>query len=116
MVRDGTEPPAGGTKRGWRHLVHERDTDPYGYVALDGNYYWVPGTSRDGLKVLQYADRVKLYRGADAEGERAQGAVAGGVAVGPDHDRARHHVAVLRQDLVADAAGKRITFALQSKH
>lgn len=42
--------------------VHERGTDQYGYAAFAGNYYWVPGTKRDDLKVLEYADRVKLYK------------------------------------------------------
>ena len=42
--------------------------------------------------------------GAHAEGEGAQGAVAGGVAVGAHHHVAGPDVAVLGQDLVADAA------------
>jgi transposase len=41
---------------------HERGTDQYGYVAFDGNYYWVPGTDRDDLKVLEYDQRIKLYK------------------------------------------------------
>ena len=45
--------------------VHERGTDQYGYVAFEGNYYWVPGTKRDDLKVLEYADRLKLYKGGE---------------------------------------------------
>jgi transposase len=44
------------------YLVHERETDQYGYVALGGNYFWVPGDARDCLRVLEYPDRVKLYR------------------------------------------------------
>ena len=44
------------------YLVHERDTDQYGYAAFDGNYYWVPGTGREALQVLEYAERIKLYR------------------------------------------------------
>ncbi len=44
------------------YLVHERDTDQYGYAAFEGNYYWVPGTRREALQVLEYADRLKLYR------------------------------------------------------
>ena len=44
------------------YLVHERDTDQYGYAALDGNYYWVPGTSREEVNVFQYADRLKIYQ------------------------------------------------------
>ena len=42
--------------------VHERTTDPYGYAAFDGNYYWVPGTKRYEVKLLQYSDRLKIYR------------------------------------------------------
>lgn len=39
---------------------HERGTDQYGYVALHGNYYWVPGSKRDEVKVFEYADRLKI--------------------------------------------------------
>jgi transposase len=45
--------------------VHERGTDQYGYAAFAGNYYWVPGTKREDLKVLEYADRLKLYKGGE---------------------------------------------------
>src|SRR5258708_23213143 len=44
------------------YLVHERDTDQYGYAAFDGNYYWVPGTSRGEVNVFEYADRLKIYQ------------------------------------------------------
>jgi len=44
------------------YLSHQRGTDQYGYVAFAGNYYWVPGTKREDVKVLQYADRLKIYR------------------------------------------------------
>jgi transposase len=43
------------------YLVHERTTDQYGYVSFDGNFYWVPGTSRDDVRVLQYSDHLKIY-------------------------------------------------------
>jgi transposase len=43
------------------YQVHERGTDQYGYAAFEGNYYWVPGTQRQAVKVLQYSDRLKLY-------------------------------------------------------
>jgi hypothetical protein len=50
-----------------RHLPapyqsHQRMIDQYGYVAFAANYYWVPGTRRDEVKVLQYADRLKIFR------------------------------------------------------
>ena len=42
--------------------THERVTDQYGYVAFQGNYYWVPGEQRAEVKVFQYAERLKIYR------------------------------------------------------
>jgi hypothetical protein len=44
------------------YCTHERDTDQYGYVSFQANYYWVPGTQRTTVKVLQYADRLKIFR------------------------------------------------------
>src|SRR5208283_1600750 len=41
---------------------HERGTDEYGYVSFLGNYYWIPGAKQEDVKVLQYADRLKIYR------------------------------------------------------
>jgi len=40
----------------------ERGTDQYGYMAFGGNYYYVPGSRRDDIKVLVYSDRLKLYQ------------------------------------------------------
>jgi transposase len=50
-----------------RHLpapyqVHKRGTDQYGYVAFGANYYWVPGSRRDDVKMLQYADHIKIFQ------------------------------------------------------
>jgi hypothetical protein len=44
------------------YCAHERGTDEYGYVSFQGNYYWVPGSKREEVKALQYADRLKLYQ------------------------------------------------------
>jgi hypothetical protein len=57
-----------------RHLPapyqeHQRGTDQYGYVAFRANYYWVPGTRRDDVKLLEYADRVKIFRRYDCLAE-----------------------------------------------
>jgi hypothetical protein len=41
---------------------HSRGTDQYGYLAFGANYYWVPGTKRDDVKVLEYSDRLKIYQ------------------------------------------------------
>ena len=40
----------------------ERGTDEYGYASFEGNYYWVPGSKREDVKVLRYADRLKIYQ------------------------------------------------------
>jgi hypothetical protein len=39
-----------------------RGTDQYGYIAFGGNYYYVPGSRRDQIKVLVYSDRLKLCK------------------------------------------------------
>jgi transposase len=44
------------------YLVLTRGTDQYGYAAVDGNFYWIPGTNRHGVKVLQYAEHLMIYR------------------------------------------------------
>jgi transposase len=43
------------------YRIHDRDTDEYGYIALAGNYYWVPGTRRQSLRVLEYSRQVRIY-------------------------------------------------------
>jgi transposase len=57
-----------------RHLPapyqeHQRGTDQYGYVAFRANYYWVPGTRREDVKLLEYADRLKIFRRYDCLAE-----------------------------------------------
>jgi hypothetical protein len=44
------------------YLVHERGTDQYGHAAFGGNYYWVPGTGRDEVKILEYSASLKIYK------------------------------------------------------
>ena len=51
------------------YLVHERGTDQYGYVAFAANYYWVPGSRRDDVKVFQYADLLKIFQRQTLLGE-----------------------------------------------
>jgi len=38
-----------------------RLVDQYGFVACEGNYYWVPGEDRRPVKVLQYSQRLEIY-------------------------------------------------------
>ena len=44
------------------YRVIQRGTDQYGYLAFEGNFYYVPGGRRDQIKVLVYSDRLKLYQ------------------------------------------------------
>ncbi len=39
----------------------KRDTDQYGYASFDGNFYWVPGTGRTEVSVLEYSNYLKIY-------------------------------------------------------
>ncbi len=41
---------------------HHRGTDQYGFTAFGVNYYWVPGTQREDVKLLEYEDRLKIYQ------------------------------------------------------
>jgi transposase len=43
------------------YLELQRDIDPYGYIAFDGNFYWTPGAGRHEVKVLRYPDHIKIY-------------------------------------------------------
>lgn len=43
------------------YLVHTRKTDQYGYAPFDANFYWVPGTGRGEVTVLQYSGKLQMY-------------------------------------------------------
>lgn len=51
------------------YQTHRRIIDQYGYVAFGANYYWVPGKGRGETKVIQYADRLKIFRRYDCLAE-----------------------------------------------
>ncbi len=40
----------------------ERSVDQYGYVAVEANYYWVPGTGRGEVTVLRYDQHLEIYQ------------------------------------------------------
>lgn len=44
------------------YLLLERDIDEYGYVAIEANYYWVPGTGRGQARVLRYESHLQIYQ------------------------------------------------------
>ena len=41
---------------------HERKVDPYGYVAIDGNFYWVPEKVKGKLTVVEYEGHICIYQ------------------------------------------------------
>lgn len=41
--------------------ILERSTDQHGYVAVNANYYWIPGKSRPNTKVIEYENKIKIY-------------------------------------------------------
>ncbi|MGB9498795.1 MAG: helix-turn-helix domain-containing protein [Dissulfuribacterales bacterium] len=43
------------------YLAHERGTDQYGYAAVNGNFYWVPGKTRFDVKIVQFCDHLEIY-------------------------------------------------------
>jgi transposase len=43
------------------YIPHERGTDQYGFASFDGNFYWVPGTKRCDVTVLEYSNSIKIY-------------------------------------------------------
>ncbi|SRR6266851_6498623 len=51
------------------YRVHDRGTDQYGYVCFGANYFWVPGTSRASVKVLEYSERLKIYQARECLAE-----------------------------------------------
>ena len=40
---------------------HKRSVDRYGYVAFDGNYYWVPVKAKGKLPVIEYEKSISIY-------------------------------------------------------
>src|SRR5271157_3445705 len=44
------------------YKLHGRGTDEYGFMSFGANFYWVPGTRRDEVKVLEYSDRLKIFQ------------------------------------------------------
>ncbi len=43
-------------------IEHERGTDQYGYAALNGNFFWVPGQGRGEVKVLEFAGKIRIVQ------------------------------------------------------
>jgi len=44
------------------YCEHQRVIDQYGYAAFGANYYWVPGDGRGIIDLLEYDQKIKIYR------------------------------------------------------
>jgi hypothetical protein len=108
------------------YRLHGRGTDQYGYTAFGVNYYWVPGTKRADVKVLEYGDRLKIYQAGQCLAEypsaargRQKQAVQPAGAAGPGHPakNRRHRTEAEEKHLraLAPAVNAYLDFALPIK-
>jgi len=44
------------------YCLEERSTDQYGFMAYNGNYFWVPGNRREDVRVFRYAEHLKIFQ------------------------------------------------------
>lgn len=40
---------------------HQRKTDQYGYAAFAANYYWIPGSGREEVTLLEFDHHLEIY-------------------------------------------------------
>ena len=40
--------------------ILERQTDQHGFVAVNANYYWIPGKTRPHTKIIEYEKKIKI--------------------------------------------------------
>ncbi len=108
------------------YQVHERGTDQYGYAAFEGNYYWVPGTKREDVKVLHYADRLTLYHAREclAEYPLPADGVKNAKFAPPGQPQPRHNPSNRRRPTeeeekrlraMGESVGRYLDFALKPK-
>ena len=43
------------------YVEHLRGVDQYGYAPFNGNFYHVPGSGRGEVKLLEYAEAIRIY-------------------------------------------------------
>src|SRR5271157_913550 len=108
------------------YRVHERDTDQYGFVTFGANYYWVPGTQRVPIKLLEYDQRLKLYLAGQClveyplppEGVQNQQFSPEGQPAPPHHAHNRKHPTETEEKhlrALDPAVGAYLDFALPAK-
>ena len=87
------------------YKVHGRGTDEYGFMSFGANYYWVPGTRREEVKVLEYSDRLKIFQAGQylaeyplpADGVRGAKFSPPGQPSPPHHPHNRHRPTELEE-------------------
>ncbi len=108
------------------YKLHSRGTDQYGYVAFGANYYWVPGTRRDDVKLLEYSDRLKIYQAGQclaeyplpADGVRHAKFSPPGLPAPPHPPKNRRHPTAMEEKhlrALAPAVGAYLDYALPTK-
>jgi transposase len=108
------------------YKVHDRGTDEYGFMSFGANYYWVPGTRRDAVKVLEYSGRLKLFQAGQcvaeyplpADGVRSAKFSPPGQPAPPHHPHNRHHPTELEEKhlrALAPAVNAYLDYALPIK-
>ena len=45
------------------YRLHNRKVDQYGYIAFEGNSYWIPHGTKREVTVLQYYENIQIYNG-----------------------------------------------------
>jgi len=108
------------------YKVHARGTDEYGFMSFGANYYWVPGTRRDEVRLLEYSDRLKIFQAGQclaeyplpADGVRSAKFSPPGQPALPHHPHNRHHPTELEEKLLralAPAVSADLDYALPTK-
>ena len=108
------------------YKVHSRGTDAYGFMSFGANYYWVPGTRRDEVKVLEYGDRLKIFQARQclaeyplpADGVRNAKFSPEGQPAPPHHPQNRRHPTQLEEQhlrALAPAVSAYLDYALPTK-
>jgi transposase len=108
------------------YKVHGRATDEYGFMSFGANFYWVPGTRRDDVKVLEYSDRLKIFQAGQclaeyplpAEGVHNAKFAPEGQPAPPHHPHNRHHPTELEEKhlrALAPAVSAYLDYALPTK-
>lgn len=107
------------------YQVLHRGTDQYGYAAVGGNYYWIPGTKRHDVKVLQYAGHLMIYHNRQllgryqmpADGVKNKRIAPEGQQIPPHMPKNRKKPTTRQEEILRAAAidiDAYLTFAIQN--